>query len=121
MYNRCNGYLAAIESLINIVDKWRLRAIPIVKMFTMQKKPDGTLQPRIKKRLIDIGSPAFRKFKLYRKIWALEDSYRFLGPLQIHTPPETHADHFPPLTLLLNHSEWQKKCSICMEIPDCNY
>ncbi|EPP36674.1 diphosphate--fructose-6-phosphate 1-phosphotransferase [Chlamydia avium] len=119
--NRCNGYLAAIESLINIVDKWRLRAIPIVKMFTTQKKPDGTLQPRIKKSLIDIGSPAFRKFKLYRKIWALEDSYRFLGPLQIHTPPKTHSDHFPPLTLLLNHNEWQKRCSICMEIPDCNY
>lgn len=121
VYNRCNGYLTAIESLINIVDKWRLRAIPIVKMFNTKVLPDGTIQPKIRKTLIDIGSPAFIKFKLYRKIWALEDSYRFSGPLQIHTPPDVHADHFPPLTLLLNHNEWQKRCSICMEIPDCNY
>ncbi|EPJ32260.1 fructose-6-P Phosphotransferase domain protein [Chlamydia psittaci 06-1683] len=120
-YNRCNGYLTVIESLINIVDKWRLRAMPIVKMFTTKKKSDGTIKPLIKKSLIDISSPAFIKFKLYRKIWALEDSYRFLGPLQIDTPPNSHSDHFPPLTLLLNHNEWQKRCSICMEIPDCDY
>lgn len=120
-YNRCNGYLTVIESLINIVDKWRLRAMPIVKMFTTKKKSDGTIKPLIKKSLIDISSPAFVKFKLYRKIWALEDSYRVLGPLQIDTPPNSHSDHFPPLTLLLNHNEWQKRCSICMEIPDCDY
>ncbi|WP_100934893.1 diphosphate--fructose-6-phosphate 1-phosphotransferase [Candidatus Chlamydia corallus] len=121
IHNRCNGYLATIESLACPLTKWKLRAIPIVKMFTVKHQADGTLQPQIKKHLIDIGSTAFRKFKLYRKIWALEDSYRFLGPLQIETPPEMHSDNFPPLTLLLNHNFWQLQCQGCIEIPDTTY
>ncbi|EPP35559.1 diphosphate--fructose-6-phosphate 1-phosphotransferase [Chlamydia ibidis] len=121
VYNRCNGYLTALEGLTNIVEKWKLRAIPIVQMFTTQEKSDGTIQPLIRKHLIDIGSTAFRKFKLYRKIWALEDSYRFTGPVQTEVPPEVHADNFPPLMFLLNHEEWKKRCSICLEIPDGNY
>ncbi|WP_201456992.1 diphosphate--fructose-6-phosphate 1-phosphotransferase [Chlamydia sp. 17-3921] len=119
--HRCNGYLATIESLACPFEKWRLRAIPIVKMFTLKHKSDGSLCPQIKKHLIDIGSPAFNKFKLYRKIWALEDSYRFLGPLQLQTPPETHSDNLPPLTLLLNHNHWRHQCHVCMEIPDGSY
>nr|CRI42333.1 Pyrophosphate--fructose 6-phosphate 1-phosphotransferase [Chlamydia pneumoniae] len=118
--NHCNGYLSTIESLACPFMKWKLRAIPVVKMFTVKQQADGTLQPKIKKYLVDIGSTAFRKFKLYRKIWALEDSYRFLGPLQIETPPEMHSDNFPPLTLLLNHNFWQRHQG-CIEIPDTTY
>lgn len=118
VWNDCNGYLTTLECLISIVDKWRLRAIPIVKMFTTKLKANGEVQPLIKKTLVDIGSPAFRKFTLYRKVWALEDSYRFVGPLQMRTPHEAQADDFPPLMLLLNHNYWEQRCSICMEIPD---
>ncbi|AEB41904.1 diphosphate--fructose-6-phosphate 1-phosphotransferase [Chlamydia pecorum] len=117
----CNGYLSTIESLACSFEKWRLRAIPIVKMLTLKRHSDSPLQPKIKKHLVDISSPSFKKFKLYRKIWALEDSYRFLGPLQLQTPPDTHSDNFPPLTLLLNHNHWQHQCHMCIEIPDGNY
>ncbi|SPN73362.1 6-phosphofructokinase isozyme 1,diphosphate--fructose-6-phosphate 1-phosphotransferase,diphosphate--fructose-6-phosphate 1-phosphotransferase,Phosphofructokinase [Chlamydia serpentis] len=116
--NRCNGYLSTIESLTCPFAKWKLRAIPIVQMFTVQRQENGALRPKIKKHLIDIGSNAFRKFKLYRKIWALEDSYRFLGPLQIETPPETYSDNFPPLTLLLNHNFRKSQYLGCTEIPN---
>ncbi|ANH78946.1 diphosphate--fructose-6-phosphate 1-phosphotransferase [Candidatus Chlamydia sanziniae] len=119
--HRCNGYLSTIESLACPFKKWRLRAIPIVQMFTIKQKSDGSLHPHIKKHHIDIGSPAFCKFKLYRKIWALEDFYRFLGPLQIKIPPETYSDNSPPLTLLLNHQHWQDQCQMCIEIPDRAY
>ncbi len=122
VHNRCNGYLTALEGLMNIVEKWRLRAIPIVKMFTTKKKHDGTLHPLIKKSLMDIDSPAFKKFKLYRKVWALEDSYRFVGPQQMYVSSEEYSDNFPPLILFLNHhNEWENRCSLCLEIPDQTY
>lgn len=119
-YNQCNGYLPAIEDLTQPLDQWRLRAIPVVKMCSTRERNDQ-VQPIITKTLVDINSPAFRKFKLYRKIWTLEDSYRFLGPLQLHTPKGTPSDHFPPLVLLLNHSDWEKRSAFCMEIPDMTY
>ncbi|AAF39323.1 diphosphate--fructose-6-phosphate 1-phosphotransferase [Chlamydia muridarum str. Nigg] len=121
VFNRCNGYLTTIEGLTNPIEKWRLRALPIVRMLTTKTNKDGTLYPLIKKGLVDISSPVFNKFSLYRKIWALEDSYRFVGPLQIHSPEDSHSDDFPPLILFLNHNEWQKRCSICLEIPDQDY
>lgn len=119
-YNRCNGYLPAIEDLTRPIDQWRLCAIPIVRMCSTKNK-HGNIQPMIQKTLVDIHSHAFQKFKLHRKIWTLEDSYRFLGPLQLHTPAETHSDHFPPLILLLNHRDWEKRSAFCMEIPDITY
>ena len=121
VFNRCNGYLTTIEGLTSPIEKWRLRALPIVRMLTTKKNKDGSIRPLIKKRLVDISSPVFSKFSLYRKIWALEDSYRFVGPLQIHSPENSHSDDFPPLILFLNHNEWQKRCSICLEIPDQDY
>lgn len=121
VFNRCNGYLSTIEGLTSPIEKWRLRALPIVRMLTTKQGKDSKHYPLIKKRLVDIANPVFNKFSLYRKIWALEDSYRFVGPLQIHSTEDAHSDDFPPLILFLNHNEWQKRCSICLEIPDQDY
>lgn len=37
VFNRCNGYLTTIEGLTSPIEKWRLRALPIVRMLTTKK------------------------------------------------------------------------------------
>lgn len=96
--NKNNGYLSCIDNLMLTPENRNFRGVPISGMLTLLKNASGETIPMIKKHLVDISSPAFQKLELYRKIWSLEDSYRFPGPLQIQYPQkhlQTHFAHLP--------------------------
>ncbi|WP_213357638.1 diphosphate--fructose-6-phosphate 1-phosphotransferase [Chlamydiifrater phoenicopteri] len=122
--NKNNGYLSCIDNLTQPPEQRNFRGVPISSMLTFLQNASGETIPMIKKHLVDISSPAFLKLQLYRKIWSLEDSYRFPGPIQIQYPPETSSDTFCPFTLLINKlddSYAVKKLTAnhrCIEIPD---
>jgi pyrophosphate--fructose-6-phosphate 1-phosphotransferase len=48
----------------------------------------GKLKPVIQKALVDLQGKAFLTFQKEKEKWAMEDAYRFPGPIQFFGDPE---------------------------------
>ena len=67
----------------------------------------GKSKPVIRKALVDLNGAAFEYFAAHRAKWAIEDDYRFPGPIQYFGPPElTEA-----ITLTLENESESKVAS----------
>lgn len=79
------GYMAAIADLTAPVEQWKIAAAPLTSMLTVEDRK-GKQTPVIKKALVDLDGKAFAAFKQERHKWALDDDYRYPGPIQFFGP-----------------------------------
>ncbi len=92
-----SGYMAGIQDLHRQVADWRPIGIPLAPLMHLEERK-SRLELVIAKRNVDLGSPAFQALARERDKWAMEDHYRFPGPMQFSGPG---ADN-KPLSLLLD-------------------
>ena len=95
--NGATGYMAAIKDLHLPVEAWQPIGIPLAPLMHLEERR-GRLELVIQKQKVDLESQAFKILEQERKKWAMEDYYRFPGPIQFHGPG---ADT-KPITLQLN-------------------
>lgn len=92
------GYMCSIQELSGQVETWKVSGVPLTMMMNLEKR-HGKSKPVIKKALVKLDGKPFQFFKERRQRWAMQDSYRFPGPIQFHGASElTDA---VPLTLTL--------------------
>ena len=89
--------MAAIKDLHKPLEKWQPLGIPLAPLMHLEERT-GRLELVIAKQKVDLKSTAFKTLVQERASWALEDHYRFPGPIQFYGPS---ADD-KPLTLQLN-------------------
>jgi pyrophosphate--fructose-6-phosphate 1-phosphotransferase len=98
--NGATGYMAAIKDLHQPVEAWQPIGIPLAPLMHLEERK-GRLELVIQKQKVDLASQAFKILEEERQKWALEDHYRFPGPIQFHGPS---ADT-KPITLQLNSTD----------------
>ena len=72
--------MSCIRNLSEAPEKWVPSAIPLVTMMHTEKRK-GELKPVIEKALTDLNGDLFKIYCAERKLWALGDYYRSIGPL----------------------------------------
>jgi pyrophosphate--fructose-6-phosphate 1-phosphotransferase len=82
------------------VEAWQPIGIPLAPLMHLEERK-GRLELVIQKQRVDLESRAFKLLEEKRNGWAIEDQYRFPGPIQFEGPS---AD-IKPLTLKLNSLE----------------
>jgi pyrophosphate--fructose-6-phosphate 1-phosphotransferase len=91
------GYMAAIKDLHLEAAAWQPVGIPLAPLMHLEERK-GRLELVIAKQKVDLESPAFKILAREREKWALEDHYRFPGPIQFSGP----AADAKPISLQLN-------------------
>ncbi len=81
------GYMCAIQHLDMPAAEWQIGAVPMTALMGMEIRK-GKEKPVIQKALVDLKGTAFTHFAAQREKWALQDHYRFPGPIQFFGPPE---------------------------------
>jgi pyrophosphate--fructose-6-phosphate 1-phosphotransferase len=96
---KANGYMTRVYNLELDVTEWKAGAIPITMLMNMEVR-HGSAKPVIKKCLVDVESgPKFHYYEKRRALWQIEDSYRFVGPIQFFGP--TEVTDVPPINVLI--------------------
>lgn len=79
------GYLSSVKNLTQTADKWVAGGVPLTMMMNMEKR-HGEFKPVIKKALVELNGPVFKKLEENREDWALNDKYKFPGAIQYFGP-----------------------------------
>ncbi|MBS0622461.1 MAG: diphosphate--fructose-6-phosphate 1-phosphotransferase, partial [Verrucomicrobia bacterium] len=93
-----SGLMASVRNLIRPVEEWTAEGIPLTQMFNLEKR-HGKEKPVIRKALVDLQGAPFAHLEKHRKQWALEDRFRFPGPIQFEG--RGTVAHQLPVTLVL--------------------
>lgn len=78
-----SGYMAAVSNLSSSVERWGVTGVPLTHLMHMETRK-GKKKPVVKKALVDLKGKAFMHFGKARERWALDDLYRFPGPIQFY-------------------------------------
>lgn len=75
------GYITCVGQLHLPVQNWTVAGLPLTMLMNMEERK-GKKKPVIQKALVDLKGKAFKFFEENRKSWAIEDHYRYPGPIQ---------------------------------------
>lgn len=92
------GYITCVGQLHRPVQEWTVSALPLTMLMNVELRK-GKQKPVIQKALVDLKGKAFECFKENRERWAIEDHYRYPGPIQFFG--EADLIDQVPLTLQL--------------------
>jgi pyrophosphate--fructose-6-phosphate 1-phosphotransferase len=90
--------MTCIRNTHQPVNQWIPGGIPLTRMMCMEERK-GRLIPVIRKALVNLEDKPFQVYASHRKAWALNDDFRFPGPIQYFGPPEVCEQ--TPITLKL--------------------
>ncbi len=79
------GYLSSVRNLTEPAKDWIAGGVPLTMMMNMEKR-HGEMKPVIKKALVELDGPVFKKLEANREDWALNDRYLFPGAIQYFGP-----------------------------------
>ncbi len=79
------GYLSSIRNLTEPANDWIAGGVPLTMMMNMERR-HGEMKPVIKKALVELDGPVFKKLEENREDWALHDRYLFPGAIQYFGP-----------------------------------
>lgn len=79
------GYLSSVRNLTEPASKWIAGGVPLTMMMNMERR-HGEMKPVIKKALVELDGPVFKKLEQNREDWALNDRYLFSGAIQYFGP-----------------------------------
>jgi pyrophosphate--fructose-6-phosphate 1-phosphotransferase len=81
------GYTVNVQNLTKPADEWVAGGTPVTMMLHMETRK-GKPTPVIRKALVELDGEPFKYFAANRENWALNDEYRFPGPIQYFGPSE---------------------------------
>jgi pyrophosphate--fructose-6-phosphate 1-phosphotransferase len=81
------GYLCALGNLAAPPDRWTAAGVPLTSLMRLETRK-GRAVPVVAKALVDLGGAPFRALAAAREGWAVEDAYRYPGPIQYFGPQE---------------------------------
>ena len=79
------GYLSSVRNLTEPANDWIAGGVPLTMMMNMERR-HGEMKPVIKKALVELDCPVFKKLEANREDWALNDRYLFPGAIQYFGP-----------------------------------
>ena len=79
------GYLSSVRNLTEPANDWVAGGVPLTMMMNMERR-HGEMKPVIKKALVELDGPVFKKLEENREDWALHDRYLFPGAIQYFGP-----------------------------------
>jgi len=79
------GYLSSVRNLTEPANDWIAGGVPLTMMMNMERR-HGEMKPVIKKALVELDGPVFKKLENNREDWALNDRYLFPGAIQYFGP-----------------------------------
>ncbi|MCI1273145.1 MAG: diphosphate--fructose-6-phosphate 1-phosphotransferase [Clostridiaceae bacterium] len=79
------GYLSSVKNLTSPASEWVAGGVPLTMMMNMERR-NGEMKPVIKKALVELNGPVFKKLQDNREDWALNDRYLFPGAIQYFGP-----------------------------------
>ena len=79
------GYLSSVRNLTEPANDWIACGVPLTMMMNMERR-HGEMKPVIKKALVELDGPVFKKLEENREDWALHDRYLFPGAIQYFGP-----------------------------------
>ena len=80
-----SGYLASLGGLAGSHETWRPGGVPLTSLMQLEMRK-GKPTPVIAKALVDLEGAPFGEFAENRESWAVEDRYRYPGPIQYFGP-----------------------------------
>ena len=79
------GYLSSVRNLTAPANQWIAGGVPLTMMMNMERR-HGEMKPVIKKALVELDGPVFKKLEANREDWAMNDRYLFPGAIQYFGP-----------------------------------
>ncbi|CAM6104664.1 unnamed protein product [Calypogeia fissa] len=79
------GLIASIGNLTAPTLEWTVGGTPLTDLMDVERRK-GKNKPVIKKAMVELDGPPFKKFASIRDTWAFEDDYRSPGPIQFAGP-----------------------------------
>ena len=79
------GYLSSVRNLTEPASDWIAGGVPLTMMMNMERR-HGEMKPVIKKALVELDGPVFKKLEENREDWAMNDRYLFPGAIQYFGP-----------------------------------
>ena len=79
------GYLSSVRNLTAPASQWIAGGVPLTMMMNMERR-HGEMKPVIKKALVELDGPVFKKLESNREDWAINDRYLFPGAIQYFGP-----------------------------------
>ena len=79
------GYLSSVRNLTEPANDWVAGGVPLTMMMNMERR-HCEMKPVIKKALVELDGPVFKKLEANREDWALNDRYLFPGAIQYFGP-----------------------------------
>ena len=79
------GYLSSVRNLTEPAADWIAGGVPLTMMMNMERR-HGEMKPVIKKALVELDGPVFKKLEENREDWAMNDRYLFPGAIQYFGP-----------------------------------
>ena len=79
------GYLSSVRNLTEPANDWIAGGVPLTMMMNMERR-HGEMKPVIKKSLVELDGPVFKKLEENREDWAMNDRYLFPGAIQYFGP-----------------------------------
>ena len=79
------GYLSSVRNLTEPASNWIAGGVPLTMMMNMERR-HGEMKPVIKKALVELDGPVFKRLEANREDWALNDRYLFPGAIQYFGP-----------------------------------
>ncbi len=76
-----SGYMCFVKNLFSPVDQWQIGGVSLTSLMNFEVRK-GRLKPVIQKTLVDLKGVSFRTFSEKRKLWGIDDSFCFPGPIQ---------------------------------------
>ena len=83
--NGFTGYLSSVRNLTAPANQWIAGGVPLTMMMNMERR-HGEMKPVIKKALVELDGPVFKKLEANREDWAMNDRYLFPGAIQYFGP-----------------------------------
>ena len=81
------GYLCSLGNLAAPPERWTAAGVPLTSLMRIETRK-GRGVPVVAKALVDLEGAPFRVFAAARERWALEDAFRYPGPIQYFGPRE---------------------------------
>ncbi|MBR1616578.1 diphosphate--fructose-6-phosphate 1-phosphotransferase [bacterium] len=79
------GYLSSIKNTTKPASEWVAGGVPLTMMMNMERR-HGAMKPVIKKALVELDGPVFKKLVEKREKWAYGDCYVYPGAIQYFGP-----------------------------------
>ncbi len=76
------GCMASIRGLGKPSHDWEMQGVPLFTLMVKEERK-GEMKEVIKKALVNLEGPVFKKFKEMREKWRLQDAYQSPGPMQL--------------------------------------